>query len=1133
MSSGFDSFRPHCFFDATMTNEGEKTCPLCAEEMDLTDQQLKPCKCGYEICVWCWHHLMDMAEKDETEGRCPACRTPYNKEKIVGMTSNCERLVAEMNMEKKVKLQRTKSKTLDGRKHLSNVRVIQRNLVYIVGLPLDLVDEDLLQGGEYFGQYGKVLKVSISRTAAGSIQPFANNTCSVACFGTTKYCHAWLRNMPCGNPDCLYLHEIGTQEDSFTKDEIISAYTRSRVQQITGATINMQRRSGNVLPPPADEYYINGSATSEKPITKSASNNPTSSVRGSPPNSSSGQSAPLPAAASWGPRVSNCHQPPSIFVCANGPSKQKPEAYSGSTAVASTTQVPLLNDDARKKLISHKERQKILHSGKKEALEPDRQLGIAPTTASEGLPVTSTLNGQLHSLLASEDKDRCISTAPYVTHSFDLSGKSNGHVADKDQNVFSNGNIQNTLSRIEQLNFGNRHSCHHSGDTRPNCSHSDNILVSALPKSPHICVMREHSDRILNPVTREESDWKSESHAQVADVHSQFVSPEVLGDSQYFDDQRFKDPEVLSHTRYLSNSSPSSRLSYHSRSYSPQQKDSYGSTSFKVDPQISDDKNDKGSLLHTSDVPIALNRFPEDRISCSLDPERTVDDSYLLPLEPKKKHVGRFEGEAVNADQNTATGMGESSIISNILSMNFDSWEESLTSPQNLAKLLGEDDRHQGSLKLSSCWKVQNSNQSRFSFARLEEGRNQVSDVEPSSSNIGLVLKDRPLSHDFPKHGDHNGSSTCNIEESDNFASSHSHISSNKLFGELRLFSAYTVFSDPKKLMVTVSRAQISAPPGFSGPSRAPPPGFTERMEPTFDAMSGNHFLDPSSLLRNPYQVPTTENITGDLEFMDPAILAVGRGRLPPGLNSAAGLEARPNYASQLNAFGNEASLQLLIPRSLPPLQNQRFSDMGNGFSPLSDAYRIPSRIMEQTQTNTLSPFAQHPLQQSRTAPMVNGQWGRWNEVQNGNDLGMAELLRTEVLGLNKIHTGYEDSKFRMPSSEHTCGNRCPCLREKKLSPSRSDFRDCRLVKASNRLKTGCQKPAEIKLLLLFTSVFASFVFSVGCRSKLRSRFLLQIVDRQVMSTVRLAGYPLQTLSVLLQIKEKDNQGMKYLTDKT
>lgn len=36
---------------------------------------------------------MDMAEKDDTDGRCPACRAPYDKEKIVGMAANCERFV--------------------------------------------------------------------------------------------------------------------------------------------------------------------------------------------------------------------------------------------------------------------------------------------------------------------------------------------------------------------------------------------------------------------------------------------------------------------------------------------------------------------------------------------------------------------------------------------------------------------------------------------------------------------------------------------------------------------------------------------------------------------------------------------------------------------------------------------------------------------------------------------------------------------------------------------------------------------------------------------------------------------------------------------------------------------------------
>jgi len=55
----------------------------------------KPFLCKYmyfvQICVWCWHHIIEMAEKDKTEGRCPACRTRYDKEKIVGMTVSCER----------------------------------------------------------------------------------------------------------------------------------------------------------------------------------------------------------------------------------------------------------------------------------------------------------------------------------------------------------------------------------------------------------------------------------------------------------------------------------------------------------------------------------------------------------------------------------------------------------------------------------------------------------------------------------------------------------------------------------------------------------------------------------------------------------------------------------------------------------------------------------------------------------------------------------------------------------------------------------------------------------------------------------------------------------------------------------
>lgn len=41
-----------------------------------------------------------------------------------------------------------------------------------------------------------------------------------ASYGTTKYCNSFLRYLPCNNPECLFLHEVGNEDDSFTKEEI-------------------------------------------------------------------------------------------------------------------------------------------------------------------------------------------------------------------------------------------------------------------------------------------------------------------------------------------------------------------------------------------------------------------------------------------------------------------------------------------------------------------------------------------------------------------------------------------------------------------------------------------------------------------------------------------------------------------------------------------------------------------------------------------------------------------------------------------------------------------------------------------------------------------------------------------------
>ena len=50
---------------------------------------------------------------------------------------------------------------VDRAEHAQSVRVVQRNLVYAVGLSMDICHEDILRSSEYFGQFGKPVKVRV------------------------------------------------------------------------------------------------------------------------------------------------------------------------------------------------------------------------------------------------------------------------------------------------------------------------------------------------------------------------------------------------------------------------------------------------------------------------------------------------------------------------------------------------------------------------------------------------------------------------------------------------------------------------------------------------------------------------------------------------------------------------------------------------------------------------------------------------------------------------------------------------------------------------------------------------------------------------------------------------------------
>lgn len=160
-----------------------------------------------------------------------------------------------------------------GRRHLLNVRVVQRNVVYVVGLGSRFAKEEvrlltalfhirnkrmprkmipILRSSEYFGQYGKITKILlVKRTPTGARNsvvglyityyrredaaraitsvdgapsPSGGGDVMRASYGTTKYCIAFLRNVACTNNGCLDLHDWGDEKDCFTKEDLSTLY---------------------------------------------------------------------------------------------------------------------------------------------------------------------------------------------------------------------------------------------------------------------------------------------------------------------------------------------------------------------------------------------------------------------------------------------------------------------------------------------------------------------------------------------------------------------------------------------------------------------------------------------------------------------------------------------------------------------------------------------------------------------------------------------------------------------------------------------------------------------------------------------------------------------------------------------
>ena len=167
--------------------------------------------------------------------------------------------------------------------YLQGVRIIQRNLVYVIGLAPHLADENLLRSPKLFGQYGCIKKIilnsspqliekvhsccaysfifvflsryitySTSQEALLCIQ--AVDGCCLqgsqirASFGTTKYCNYFLRGIRCTNTDCMYLHHMADTCDCFTKKEMQTRQTEFYAKTHPGTNDNPSGVAVDVLP---------------------------------------------------------------------------------------------------------------------------------------------------------------------------------------------------------------------------------------------------------------------------------------------------------------------------------------------------------------------------------------------------------------------------------------------------------------------------------------------------------------------------------------------------------------------------------------------------------------------------------------------------------------------------------------------------------------------------------------------------------------------------------------------------------------------------------------------------------------------------------------------------------------------
>lgn len=148
-----------------------------------------------------------------------------------------------------------------------------------------------LRKPEFFGQYGNIQKISISNRKSSDGQhqslgiyvTFERPEEAIRCIqavhgsqngdrylkaqhGTTKYCSAWLKNEKCSNPGCMFLHEQGDEEDSYSRQDLSSMNSIATQRPLPGGGTSRsasRQQAPQPTPPPVVSHPMTRSASKE------------------------------------------------------------------------------------------------------------------------------------------------------------------------------------------------------------------------------------------------------------------------------------------------------------------------------------------------------------------------------------------------------------------------------------------------------------------------------------------------------------------------------------------------------------------------------------------------------------------------------------------------------------------------------------------------------------------------------------------------------------------------------------------------------------------------------------------------------------------------------------------------------